>query len=217
MPSGRRAHEKHPLYSLFNASDLVNLSRQAPYLEELHLPLRRSLGNQIECELYEALSNFLSLHSLVLDLDCDFHESIARDYNHFSEQTPELPAHDIFINAAMDEILFKAIWDRIDLSGGRKRLRKLRLSVIGITSLRRAEGEIARCLARSFLMSRSMSYVGAYMKIREIGKELIDLQTARQLKYDLDLDEPFEVPTRPRSCFLFVAFRVRGVYLELWV
>jgi hypothetical protein len=94
----------------------------------------------------------------------------------------------------MAETLAKAIWNRIDLSGGGKRLRKLRLSLIGITSLRRAEGEIARRLTRSFLISRSMSYVGAYMKIREIGKELIDLETARQLKYDLDLDEHFEVP-----------------------
>lgn len=94
----------------------------------------------------------------------------------------------------MDETLAKAIWERIDLSGGGKRLRKLRISVIGITSLKRAEGEIARRLARSFLISRSMSYTDTNMKIREIGKELIDLYTAGQAKYDLDLDEPFEVP-----------------------
>lgn len=179
---------------LFNASDIVSLSRQAPYLEEFRLPLRRSLGNQTECELYDALGNFPSLHSLVLDLDCNFRESIARDFNHFSDQSPELPTHKIFINAAMDETLAKGIWDRVDLSGGGKRLRKLRISIIGITSLRRPEGEIARRLARSFLISRSMSYTGAYMKVREIGKELIDLQTARQSDYDLNSDEPFEVP-----------------------
>jgi hypothetical protein len=33
MPHGQRAHQRHPLYLLFNASDLVNLSRQAPYLK----------------------------------------------------------------------------------------------------------------------------------------------------------------------------------------
>lgn len=194
IPHGQQAYQRHPLYPLFNASDLVNLSRQAPHLEELRLPLRRFLGNKTECELYEALGKFPSLQSLVLDLDCNFRGSIARDYNHFSEQNPALPAREIFINAAMDDTLAKAIWDRIDFSGGGKRLRKLRLSVIGITSLRRAEGEIARRLARSFLLSRSMSYTGSYMKVREIGKELIDLQTARQLKYDLSLDEPYELP-----------------------
>lgn len=95
MTPGQEAHEKHPLYPPFNTSDLVSLSSQAPHLEELRLPLRRSLGNKTECELYEALGKFPSLHSLVLDLDCNFRESIARDYNQFSEQNPELPARDV--------------------------------------------------------------------------------------------------------------------------
>lgn len=148
MPPGQKAHEKYPLYPLFSTSDLVSLSRQAPYLEELRLPLRRSLGSQIECKLYKALGKFPSLHSLVLDLDCNFRESIARDYNQFSEQNAELLARNIFINAAMDETLAKAIWDRVDLSGGGKRLRNLYISIFGVSSLRQAEGEIAKRLAR---------------------------------------------------------------------
>jgi hypothetical protein len=203
MPPGQKAHEKHPLYPLFNASDLVSLSRQAPHLEELRLPLRRSLGSQTECKLYEALGRFPSLHSLVLDLDCNFRESIARDYNQFSEQNVELPARDVFINAAMDETLAKAIWDKIDLSGGGKRLRNLRISILGVSSLRRAEGEIARRLARQFLITRSMSYVGGHMKIREIGQGRIESQTARQLEYDED--EVFELPKR-----------VQEIVLSLW-
>ncbi|OKL56527.1 hypothetical protein UA08_08262 [Talaromyces atroroseus] len=171
MPPGRKAHEKHPLYPLFSTFDLVSLSRQAPHLEEFRLPLRRSL-----------------------DLDCNFRESIARDYNQFSEQNAELPTRDVFINAAMDETLGKAIWDRIDLSGGGKRLRNLRISILGVSSLRRAEGEIARRLARQFLITRSMSYVGGHMKIREIGQGRIESQTARQLEYDQD--EVFELPKR---------------------
>lgn len=59
--------------------------------------------------------------------------------------------------------------------------------------------QIARRLAWSFLISRSMAYV----KIREIRKGLIDLQTARQLKYDLDLDEPFEVPGQVQEVVSF--------------
>lgn len=94
----------------------------------------------------------------------------------------------------MDETLARAIWDRIDLSGGGRRLRNLRISIIGVSSLRRAEGEIVRRLASQFLISRSMSYVGGHMKVKEIGKGQIESQTASQLEYDES--ELFELPKR---------------------
>lgn len=96
----------------------------------------------------------------------------------------------------MDETLAKAIWERIDLSVGGKRLRNLRVSIIGVVSLRRAEGEIARRLARQFLISRSISHMGGHMKIKEIGKGRIESQIATQLKYDVQNDEVFELPKR---------------------
>jgi hypothetical protein len=58
----------------------------------------------------------------------------------------------------MDEILAKAIGDWIDTSRGGRQLKNLHISVIGIHSLEQVDSEVARRLARSFLISRSIHW-----------------------------------------------------------
>ncbi|OKL58292.1 hypothetical protein UA08_06553 [Talaromyces atroroseus] len=202
IPGGQRPEEIRPLYSVLHNKDLIELASHAPLLEELRLPIRRSLGDETECQLYEALGKFPALHSLILDLDCNPRDSMARDWNQFSEQTPKLPIKDVFINAAVDGTQAKAIWGVIDSSSGGKRLRKLRISIIGFHGLEREDGEVARRLARSFLISRSILCTNAHMKIREIEKGEIELQTARQLEYDWD--EVFELSKRLQEVIAFL-------------
>lgn len=184
LPGGSDLESLHPLYPVFSDDDLINLARKAPYLEELRLPIRRCQGDRTEYQMYKALGKFSALRSLILDLDCNPRDSVARDYNQFTEQSPKLPIADVFKNAAMDEELAWAIWGVID-SGGGERLRNLRISIFGSESLPRADSEvIRRYLSRSFLISRSMSCTGAHVKLSEIGKEEKELQAARQREYD---------------------------------
>ena len=67
----------------------------------------------------------------------------------------------------MDEILAKPIWGWIDISGGGRQLKNLHIPVIGIHSLEQADSEVARRLARSFLISRSILHTGPHVRIRD--------------------------------------------------
>jgi hypothetical protein len=58
-------------YPEMDSGGIRQLAQFCPQLEELRLPIKRSLGNQSECEMYKAVGYFANLHSLVLDLHFD--------------------------------------------------------------------------------------------------------------------------------------------------
>lgn len=175
--------EKGPLYPVFNHHDITALAEHAPHLEELRLPIQRSKGDIQECQLYEALGKFPSIRNLILDLDCNPCERLDEDQATYPGGIRQPRIWDIFSNAAMDETLARAIWDVIDSSHEKGRLEHLRLTIFGGDTYSRAYREALRRLARSFLITKSISCTGSSIDLREIGREEKELRAAWELKF----------------------------------
>ncbi|CAG8903541.1 unnamed protein product [Penicillium egyptiacum] len=68
---GRTEDDSGYKYPELDAFGISQLAKSCPQLEELRLPIKRSMGSQEECEMYKAVGSFSNLHSLVLDLHFD--------------------------------------------------------------------------------------------------------------------------------------------------
>jgi hypothetical protein len=124
----RDSGNKYPELDAFGIS---HLAKSCPQLEELRLPIKRSMGSQEECDMYKALGNFSNLYSLVLDLHFD---PRPRPVDRMQEiETSVLKM--IFVNAAMDEKLALQIWHLISSNQASRRLQNLRVVPFGLEFL----------------------------------------------------------------------------------
>ncbi|KGO48681.1 hypothetical protein PEX1_035780 [Penicillium expansum] len=132
-----RPDEAHFRYNYpeLDAFDISQLAKSCPQLEELRIPIKRSMGSQEECEMYKALGNFSSLRSLVLDLHFDPRSRPV----YRIEQVEASVLQEIFVNATMDEKLALQIWHLISSNQASRRLQHLRVAPFGHESLPRDE------------------------------------------------------------------------------
>ncbi|KAJ6191607.1 hypothetical protein N7519_001628 [Penicillium mononematosum] len=174
---GRTEDDSGYKYPELDAFGISQLAKSCPQLEELRLPIKRSMGSQEECEMYKAVGAFSNLHSLVLDLHFD------------PRPRPVDPTHEveasvlqeIFVNAAMDEILAVHIWHLISSNQASSRLRNLRVIPFGLEHLPNDEYRLVDWLARSFLITRYNFQNVGVPAIREIGKR--EREILRQSRY----------------------------------
>ncbi|CAI7654291.1 unnamed protein product [Penicillium discolor] len=153
-------------YPELDAFGISHLAKSCPQLEELRLPIKRSMGSQDECDMYKALGNFSNLHSLVLDLHFD---PRPRPVDRMQEiETSILKM--IFVNAAMDEKLALQIWHLISSNQASGCLQNLRVVPFGLEFLPNDEHRLLDWFSRSFLITRYNFQNVGVPTIREIGK-----------------------------------------------
>ncbi|KAJ6133581.1 hypothetical protein N7471_008796 [Penicillium samsonianum] len=153
-------------YPELDAFDISQLAKSCPQLEELRLPIKRSMGSQEECEMYKAVGNFSNLYSLVLDLHFDH-----RPRPVYRIQVAETSVlQEVFVNAAMDEKLALQIWHLISSNQASCRLRNLRVVPFGLEHLPNDEERLLDWFARSFLITRYNFQNMGVPTVREIGK-----------------------------------------------
>ncbi|KAJ5118658.1 hypothetical protein N7526_010295, partial [Penicillium atrosanguineum] len=140
-----RLHE----YPRLHLSELLEMAIRCPNLEELRLQIRRSMGNQAECEIYKALSTLPNLQRLFLDLDFDARPKLPALGSHKTEDLDAL--RQTFINAAMDQSLALQIWSMIRNKSSR--LKDLRLFPFGNQRFSAEECYLLNCFARSYLLT----------------------------------------------------------------
>mgnify|MGYP002717902626 FL=1 len=163
---GRTEEDSGYKYPELDAFGISQLAKSCPQLEELRLPIKRSIGGQEECEMYKAVGGFSNLHSLVLDLHFD------------PRPRPVDPTHEvetsvlqkIFVNAAMDEKLALQIWHLISSNQASRRLQNLRVVPFGLEFLPNDEHRLLDWFSRSFLITRYNFQNVGVPTIREIGK-----------------------------------------------
>lgn len=185
-----------PAYPKLNTSDILQLATNCPYLEELRIPITRSMGNHDEFDKYKALGTLAKLRSLVLDLNIGLPPG-AR---------PHTPAwinglsffQKFVINGAIDERLASGIWNLIKTSQS-SRLQYLRIVPMGdylIYSSGRTN-ILLLYFARSFLVSRYNLCEPDCPSIDEIGKGVQSMLRNKSLggyfpKYEQDCRLPEE-------------------------
>ncbi|KAJ5781001.1 hypothetical protein N7457_006161 [Penicillium paradoxum] len=154
-------------YPELDASGIRHLAESCPQLEELRLPIRRSMGDQKECEMYKAMGSFSALHSLALDLHFD---PRPRSVNRREEIAPSV-LREIFVNAAMDENLALQIWHLISSNQVSHRLQYLRILPFGFLNLLHDDHRVVDWFARSFLINRYNFQNVGVPTIIELGKK----------------------------------------------
>ena len=111
-----------------------------PSLREAELLVPRTMGDEDEPRIYDALSTLPRLERLSLVLDCS-NIVAARDNRNNEEYGDQFPAcpvevspkhvRDAFVNAAIDGTLAASICDRISSSSRHSPLQKIRLQILG--------------------------------------------------------------------------------------
>ncbi|KAJ6118542.1 hypothetical protein N7471_013162 [Penicillium samsonianum] len=174
---GRTEDDSGYKYPELDAFGIYQLAKSCPQLEELRLPIKRSMGSQEECEMYKAVGGFSNLHSLVLDLHFD-----PRPRPVDPMQEVEISVlQEIFLNAAMDEKLALQIWHLISSNQASRRLQKLRVVPFGLELLPNDEHRLVDWLSRSFLITRYNFQNVGVPAIREIGKR--EREILKQSRY----------------------------------
>ncbi|KAJ5121551.1 uncharacterized protein N7515_009512 [Penicillium bovifimosum] len=136
-------------YPRLNSSKLLEMMNLCPNMEELRLQIKRSAGNQAECEMYEALGAFPNLQRLFLDFHFDARTKVPR--MGISAETDDLELRRTYINAAMDESLALQIWTKIkDKSPS---LKDLRILPYGNVRFAKEERYLIDCFARSYRLT----------------------------------------------------------------
>jgi hypothetical protein len=164
----------HSEYPRLDVSLIIQLATYCPSLQELRLQIQRSMGSQAECELYRALGEFPSLHSLVLDLQIDARPEIPLKRFDTEDLTV---LRKTFINAATDEKLAIGIWNTIK-SNKAFRLQYLRVVPFGNNMFCHEESYLLDCLTRSILVTRYNVHNPLSPSAEEIGSR------AREIRRD---------------------------------
>ena len=142
-----------------------------PNMEELRLQMKRSAGNQAECEMYKALGTFPNLQRLLLDLDFDARPKVPRMGS--SPETYDLDLRRTFINAARTKIKDKS-----------PSLKDLRIFPYGNVCFAQEERYLLDCFARSYrLTGHNLENPGVPV-IEQIGKRAWEIKRARQNNWD---------------------------------
>ncbi|CAI7670423.1 unnamed protein product [Penicillium bialowiezense] len=137
-------------YPTLNPSKLLEIATRCPNLEELRIHMKRSLGDQTECEMYKALGTFPNLRRLFLGLDFDARPKVPGSGN--KQETEDVDAlRQTFINAAMDQSLALQIWSMIRSKDSR--LKDLRILPFGNQHFSEEESYLLNCFARSYLLT----------------------------------------------------------------
>lgn len=180
--------------------DISGFGECCPLLEELHVPVKRRKGNHRETHCYEEIGKFASLKKLFLRLDMrerdlpstDEYEDELDDFDrqrtipqnsrifgpNNNESILNFHVRDALINAAVDEKLARAIWDRIATNQPSGRLSSMTITpkepgYFGpITSPFELEIRVEN-LARSFLVTKNAtsSSGSSEVKVIETTKE----------------------------------------------
>lgn len=164
-------------YPRLNPSHLLEMANRCPNLEELRLHMKRSLGDQAECEMYKALGTFSNLQRLFLSLDFDARpEKSTIGIRHESDDIEAL--RQTFINAAMDQSLALQIWSMIRKKGSR--LKDLRILPFGNQPFFEEELYLLNCFARSYLVTGYNIENPGVPVIEQIGKRAWEVERAMQ-------------------------------------
>ncbi|KAF3385132.1 hypothetical protein F1880_001806 [Penicillium rolfsii] len=180
-------------YPRLNTSKLLEIMSLCPHLEELRLQMKRSAGNQAECEMYKALGNFPNLQRLFLDLIFDARPKVPRMGS--CPETDDLNLRRTFINAAMDESLALQIWTKIKEKS--PSLKDLRISPYGAVCFAEEERFLLNCIARSYRLTGYNFENPGVPVVEQIGKRAWEIKRARQNNWDESTcDELIRVSSR---------------------
>ncbi|CAG8399720.1 unnamed protein product [Penicillium salamii] len=188
-------------YPRLNSSQLLKMAILCPNLEELRIQVRRSMGDQSECEMYKALGAFSNLQRLFLDLDFNARPKRRRMY--IGSETYFDDLRQTFINAAMDRKLALQIWDMI--RNKTSRLKNLRIMPFGNQGFPEKELFTLDDIARSFLLTGYNLRDPGVPLIQRIGKEAWEITRARR-----------NVPYRSRGEDRPLSDEVVAVFLSIW-
>lgn len=154
-------------YPRLNPSELLEMATLCPNLEELRLPMKRSMGDQTECEMYKALGTFSNLQKLFLDLHFDCRPRVPHQ---LWASTDFDTLRQAFINAAMDGNLALQIWGMI--RNKNSRLKDLRILPFGLRDSSQDEDCLLDCFARSYLLTGYNLENPGVPVIEEIGEKI---------------------------------------------
>lgn len=127
-------------YPAFDKTDITDIARQVPHLQNLRVPLERSLEKEQELAFCDALGEFPAVKNLIIDIDCT-----PKGYSDM----------DVLARNPVDETLAAAIWDRISVHRGGDSLHKLRLVPFGRDALSSADLAIYFQRMKSLLVTRT--------------------------------------------------------------
>ncbi|KAJ6103705.1 hypothetical protein N7486_003927 [Penicillium sp. IBT 16267x] len=172
-----------------DVSGILQLAKLCPNLEELRLQIKRSMGSKEECELYKALGQFPTLHSLVLDLDFDARPRLP--WRHFDREDLTI-LRKALINAATDKKLALGIWNMINTNES-SRLKYLRIAPFGTYMFSDPETFLLDCFSQSYLVTRYNFHNPGLPSIEEIGKRARERRHHERIYSD---EGTFSLPER---------------------
>lgn len=146
-------------YPKFSPSEVIQLAAISPHLEELQIQCHRSKGSKSEGDFYRALGHFQNLRKLVLELDCNIHQSTSE-----TTATKTQLMKDGFINAAVDTKLALQIFSLIATNQPSGHLKRLRLAPFRLHASELDTLQHNHFLAKQVLVSRFP------LRVEEVGK-----------------------------------------------
>ncbi|KAL2857297.1 hypothetical protein BJY01DRAFT_137535 [Aspergillus pseudoustus] len=159
----------HPEMNQANISKIAGL---CPNLQELRLPLKRTMGDRFECVKYRTLGEFSQLRTLVIDLMCDpRHQD---PFERVLSMTGRIKS--ALINAATDRHLVESIWNVIFSAQPSKRLRQLSCIHTGSACYPWPQEWVMLHLAQSFLVRRHDFDTIQPVEILPIGNKSVALR-----------------------------------------
>ncbi|KAJ5130999.1 uncharacterized protein N7515_007038 [Penicillium bovifimosum] len=204
-------------YPRLNSSKLLEMMNLCPNMEELRLQMKRSAGNQAECEMYKALGTFPNLQRLFLDLDFDARPKVPRFGS--VPETHDLDLRRTFINAAMDESLALQIWTTIKEKS--PSLKDLRIFPCGNVDFPQEERYLLDCFARSYLLTGYNLENPGVPVMEQIGKREWEIIRARRNHWHESRDEEVRLSSRVVSVLRSIWPQVleqtfRSEWLDCW-
>ncbi|KAJ5130996.1 uncharacterized protein N7515_007035 [Penicillium bovifimosum] len=211
------SNKAYQYYPRLNSSKLLEMMNLCPKLEELRLRMKRSAGNQAECEMYKALGTFPNLQRLFLDLDFDARPTVPR-FGSIPE-TDDLDLRRTFINAAMDESLALQIWTKIKEKS--PSLKDLRIFPCGNVYFPQEERYLLDCFARSYLLTGYNLENPGVPVMEQIGKREWEIIRARQNHWHESRDEEVRLSSKVVSVLRSIWPQVLGQtfrsdWLDCW-
>lgn len=152
-------------YPVFDGTDISDIARQVPHLQDLRISLERPVRIEQEVPFYDALGEFPALKNLIIDINC-----APKGYSDM----------DVLARNPVDEALAAIIWDRISVHRGNCSLHKLRLVPFGRDALNSAGLAVYFQRMKSLLVTRTGD---GNRTIQEIGREQREEQCQLQWEY----------------------------------